>query len=158
MSQRLPVRDFRWLSMEQIRNFDPIDDVDPEADTGFIIDCTLDYPEDLHADHNSLPLAPHQQTITGDMLSPYARAALAAQNRDFSKYKAKKLTSSFLRRERYVCHGGSLKLYLKLGMKLVAIHRIMAFTQEAFIRPYIEFCSKMRAESKTKTRSQTFKL
>lgn len=158
MSQKMPVGEFRWLSVEQTRDFDPINDVCPDGDTGYIVECTLEYPSNYHMVHNSMPLAAHQQRITGDMLSAYATSALTAQNRKPCKYKADKLTSSYLRRDRYVCHSVNLKLYLELGMRLVEIHRIIAFKQEAFIRPYIQFCSKMRAESKTKTRSTIFKL
>ena len=157
MSRPLPIRNFRWLSLEEMQDFDALRDVSDESDTGYIVECTLDYPEEFHADHNSFPLAPHRQTITGDMLSEYAREALSVQKRKGAQYRAEKLTSSFLRREKYVCHGTNLKLYLELGMRLVAVHRVIAFDQEAFIAPYIKFCSEMRAKSKTKTRSNTFK-
>ena len=160
MSKPLPVADFRWLSEEEMERFDPMEDVTEEdGETGYIVECTLQYDSENHADHNSIPLAAHKQTIDASMLSEYAKTALAAQrNGKIGSYKASKLTSSFQKREKYVCHGVNLKLYLELGMRLVKIHRVIAFTQKAFIRPYIEFCSKMRAESKTKSRSNTFKM
>lgn len=158
MSMPLPVGDFRWLSVEEMRDFDPLLDVDVDGDTGYIIECTLEYPKEYHVDHNTNPLAAHQQRITGSMLSGYAKTALEAQKRKSERYKSDKLTSSYLRHELYVCHGVNLKLYLDLGMKLVKIHRMIAFKQEPFIRPYIQFCSRMRAESKTKSRSNTFKM
>lgn len=158
MSQNLATRDFHWLSEEELTAFDVAAMVDMNGDTGYIIECTLEYDQKYHTDHNSLPLAAHRQVITQDMLSEYAARALKAQQKKSGMYKASKLTSSYLRRNKYVCHGVNLKLYLELGMRLIKIHRIIAFTQTPFIKPYIQFCSRMRAESKTKSRSNIFKM
>lgn len=159
MKQPMPVGDFHWLSDEEIKVFNVQEDVCENGDTGFIIECSLDYPDMFHADHNSIPLAAHKQDITEQMLSPYAKTALEMmRGKAGGKYKATKLTSSFERREKYVCHGINLKLYLELGMKLTEVHRIIAFKQQPFIEPYINFCAKMRAESKTKSRSNIFKM
>ena len=37
------------------------------------MECTLDYPQDLHDLHADYPLAPVKTKITYDMLSPYAQ-------------------------------------------------------------------------------------
>ena len=158
MSQNLATSNFHWLEEEEINCFDVAKDVCMNGETGYIIECTLEYPQQYHVDHNSLPLAAHRQTISFEMLSEYAIKALTAQQKKAYTYKASKLTSSYLRRTKYVCHGVNLKLYLELGMRLIRIHRIIAFTQTPFIKPYIQFCSKMRAESKTKSRSNIFKM
>lgn len=158
MSQCLPTKNFRWLSLQEIHTLNVGKDIEMNGSTGYIVECTLEYPEEYHIEHNSLPLAPHKQVITGDMLGEYARNALEVQKRKGETYKATKLTSSFLRRNKYVCHGVNLKLYLELGMRLVKIHKAITFDQTPFIKPYIEFCSRKRAESKTKSRSNTFKM
>ena len=158
MSKPMPVGDFRWLSKEEIKNLNMDSDISEECSTGYIFEVTLEYPPEYHLDHNTLPLAAHRQDITGDMLSQYALDALTVQKKKGLTYKATKLTSSYLRRSKYVCHGICLQLYLKLGMRLVKTHRVIAFRQEAFIKPYIDFCSKKRAESVTKSRSNTMKL
>ena len=50
-----------------------------------------------------------------------------------------------------------MKLYLKLGMKLQRIRRVLQFKQCAFAAPYIEQCTRMRAESVGKVRSRCCK-
>lgn len=160
MTKPMPVGDYRWLSVDEMDHFDVngnIDDSD-EAETGYFLEVTLEYGEDYHLDHNSMPLAAHRLDITGDMLSEYAKKALTSQKKKPAAYKATKLSATFMRRDKYVCHGVNLKLYLELGMKLVKIHRIMSFRQEPFIKPYIQFCAKMRAQSVSKSRSNTYKL
>ena len=152
----LPLDDFQWMTDKQLENFS-LHDISEESDRGMILEVTLDYPENLHLTHSSFPLAPHQMEITDSVLSEYAKEALySLSNKKI--YKAKKLTSTFMQRKNYVCHGLNLKLYLELGLKLVSIHRGITFRQSRFLRPYIDMCTKKRAEAVTKTRSNMMKL
>ena len=152
----MPLCDFQWMTDSELEIF-TMDQITEYGSEGYIFEVTLDYPEHLHLEHSSYPLAPHQMDITEEHLSDYARAALHDLQQK-TKYTAKKLTSTFLRRENYVCHGLNLKLYLELGMELVTIHRGVKFTQECFLRPYIDMCTKKRAESVTKTKKNMMKL
>ena len=107
--------------------------------------------------HSSFPLAAQAMQLTEDDLSPYSYSCL----RNISgktKYKATKLTSSFHPRTRYLCHGLNLQLYLKLGMKLVRIHRGIKFRQSRFIKPYIEMCSERRRTAPTEAQRNMYKL
>ena len=160
MSQPMPTGKFCWLDRADVEKFDPLRDVSDDSGIGYIVECTLQYPEEFHVDHNSLPLAAEKVHVTNDMLSAYAAEVLLNQKgrSAAAKYKAQKLSCTFNQREKYVCHGTCLKLYLELGMKLVKIHRVLSFEQSRFMKPYIDFCSQKRAESKTKSRGNVFKL
>jgi hypothetical protein len=68
----MPVRNFKFLEREEIDELDWRSMTD-EQQTGYILEVDLEYPQHLHRDHSSFPLAPEQMRITGDMLSPYAR-------------------------------------------------------------------------------------
>ena len=152
----LPTGGYKWLSPEEIRAFCP-GRISDASTTGYILEVTLMYPESLHADHSSFPLAPHHLEITGDMLSPYAASALHTLNRK-GKYKSRKLTSTFLTRENYVCHGMNLKLYIQQGLKLVKIHRGIKFEQMPFLKSFIDLCSLNRKNAITKFISTMWKL
>ena len=152
----MPLKDFQWMANSEIDQFS-LNQISIESERGYIFEVTLDYPEELHIDHSSFPLAPHQMEINESHLSEYATSALSSLGKK-KKYRAKKLTSTFLRREKYVCHGMNLKLYVDLGMKLVEIHRGISFFQTSFIRPYIDMCTQKRAEATTKTKSNMMKL
>ena len=119
----------------------------------------MSYPKRLHKTHNSFPLAPEKVHFTEDDLSPYAtKAWRKTKPKSVSTYKATKLTSTFRKRVNYVVHGANLDFYLKQGLKLETIHRAIRFTQKAFVKPYIDACTDMRAAAKTKQEKDLFKL
>ena len=152
---KLPLKDFRWLSEQEIEAFD-IQNVNLDGDTGYIIECDLHYPKNLHKKHANLPLAPEVLRITFDNLSPYAKRSLLESDGK-TNYSDVKLTTTFHDRIDYVLHAKNLKLYLSLGMKLKKIKRILSFTQDTFLAKYIQKCTEARQNSTTKFESSQFK-
>ena len=103
MRYPLPLRNFRWMTAHDIQNFDVHRDVSAEDGPGYILEVDLDYPEELHLPHNSMPLAPQSMDIQWDDLSPYSQECLKVLRgkdgaRERQPYHAKKLTSTFRRR------------------------------------------------------------
>jgi hypothetical protein len=184
MTFPLPYDRFRWMTEEELAAFDPEkdggEDDDPDGGQGYILEVDLEYPEHLHLDHHSFPLAPEQIELTEQDLSPYAQnvlremvgrgehsaSASAATKRKCAekdssflpRHRARKLTSTFNRRIEYAVHSANLKYYLRAGMKLLRIRRGVAFRQRRFIAPYVEMCTRKRQMSKTKAESNIFKL
>ena len=156
MSFCLPVRDFRYMSPEELESFD-ISQIKDEPGPGYIFEVSLKYPSRLHISHNSFPLAPEHMEVTENDLSPYARQCWEQLGKG-KKYKSKKLTASFRDRTHYWCHGMNLRLYLELGLELVEIHTGITFYQEAFIKDYITMCTEKRKQAHTKSEGDMFKL
>jgi hypothetical protein len=55
MSFMLPLDGFEWhegLTEEDVRNYDD------KGDVGYLVECDLEYPKDLHDLHNDYPLGP----------------------------------------------------------------------------------------------------
>jgi hypothetical protein len=165
MRMALPKGQFEWCTEGEKRKLKKgwKKHLSLKGKVGYILEVTLKYPKKLHKKHSSFPLAPQHLTIAESRLSPYARGALntlhlRVSHRKRPVYTAKKLTSTFETRERYVLHGANLKFYLQQGLKLVTIHRAIKFRQEKFIKPYIDQCTRMRAAATTKERKDLFKL
>jgi hypothetical protein len=152
---KLPLRDFQWLTEDEVKNFD-INTVNLDGETGYIIECDLHYPKKLHNKHANLPLAPEVLQINFENLSPYAKKSLLESDNKI-KYSDVKLTATFNDRLDYVVHGKNLKLYLDLGLKLIKIKRVLKFTQDTFIATYIAKCTEARQNSSTKFESNQFK-
>ena len=72
MSQPLPVGKFEWClvypTLHQIRHWRA------NRKIGYILEVDLDYPEELHDEHNAYPLAPEKQAVPKEWMSPYQRA------------------------------------------------------------------------------------
>lgn len=76
----------------------------------------MEYPKELHDDHNDYPLAPESFKIEQDMLSPYQKELLTRLGMKEGYYT--KLMPNLFDKEKYVLHYRNLQLYLSLGMKL----------------------------------------
>ena len=76
------------------------------------------------------------------MLSDYYKKIKDMNNISFGK--AKKFVPNSYDKERYVLHCKNLQLYLKFGMKLKKIHRVLKFDQSQWLRPYTDFNTEQR--------------
>ena len=147
MVQPLPVGDFRFL--EDVDGFDVMN-VPENGDKGYILEVSLHYPPRLHDLHNCLPLAPEQQRISNEQLSPYAQRLLR-QLHGLEEYETLpsrgqvgKLLATLADKDNYVIHYRNLQLYVRLGLEIKTIHRILQFRQEAWMKPYIDFNTDRR--------------
>ena len=152
MSQYLPTDGFEWLTEEEV----DLSKYNDESEKGLVLEVDLEYPEELHDLHNDYPLAPEKIKVTEDMLSPYSREIA-------EKFKVKvglveKLVPTLGKKEKYVLHYHNLQLYMSLGLKLTKIHRALQFDQSPWLKPYINFNTKKRAEAKNSFEKDFFKL
>ncbi|OUU25087.1 MAG: hypothetical protein CBC13_02475 [Planctomycetia bacterium TMED53] len=57
-----------------------------------------------------------------------------------------------------VLHALLLQLFLKLGMKLQRVHRVITFQQGEFMKTWVEFCTKKRSAAKNEFEKSFWKL
>ena len=156
MSEKLPTGNFRWLSKEEVDMFN-VHNIDAEGGTCYILDVNLQYPKAIHDLHNDYPLAVECKYIEEADLSPYNQYFLKEHNEKFKS--TKKLCPDLKDKKNYVCSLKNLKFFIKQGLVLQKIHRILAADQSNFLHPYIEFNSLKRRESAhIKFKSDFFKL
>jgi hypothetical protein len=139
MSQYLPQKDFAWLSQEEINGIkvSDISDISDTAETGYVFEVDLEYPEQLHDEHNDLPFCPE------NMIPPN------------SKYS--KLIPNLRNKKKYVIHYTYLKICLQFGLKLTKIHRALKFTQSPWLKEYIDLNTNLRNSSKNKFDKNLYK-
>ncbi len=157
MSQSLPMGDYEWMEEDEVADFCVERDVQPFGPHGYVLEVDLTYPKDLHMAHNSFPLAPETVNISWSDLSIYSRNCKEAMGQA-TRHSAKKLTATFNPRKKYLVHGENLKYYLRKGLRLDKIHRIIKFKQSRFIQPFIEKCTRMRSQAATKAEQDLWKL
>jgi hypothetical protein len=137
MQQPLPYDDFKFLSESEFSVIDFLN-VRDDSPIGYILEVDLDYPESLHDLHNDYPLAPESVLITEDMLSDFCKSFKQKH------FDSKKLVPNLRNKTKYTVHYRNLKLYVSLGMVLTKIHRVLSFSQKAWMKPYIDFNTEKR--------------
>ena len=119
---------------------------------GYILEVDLKYPPHLHELHNDYPLAPEKVQITKEMLSPYAKSFLK------DHILMEKLIPNLNDKTKYVSHYVNLKHYIRLGLRLTKVHRVLTFKQSACMKPYIDFNTDKRQQAKTDFERDFYKL
>ena len=113
MSTKLPIRNFRWLTDEEIVKIDFLTE-DADGDTCFILEIDLAYPATIHDAHNDYPLAVEAKIIQDDQLSPYNKQFLK-QNKE--KFKpTRKLCPDLTDKNHYVCSLKNLQFFVQQGL------------------------------------------
>ena len=95
--------------------------------------------------HNGYPLAPDKIEIKREMLSDYQLRIAELCN--IPTGNVKKLVPNFFDKEKYVIHYENLQLYLRLGLKLKKIHRVLELNQSQWLKQYVELNSPKRIEA-----------
>lgn len=158
MCRKLPKDGFEWVSAS---DFNHILEVVKrrnvnEMQRGYILECDLEYPQELHDSHSDYPLAPGRRTVTDDMLS-----SLQISMRDALGQKSAgvpKLVPDLYNKEKYVVHAANLKFYMQQGLRVTKIHRIIQFNQERWLQPYIEYNTAQRTRATTDLEKDLWKL
>ena len=70
----------------------------------------------------------------------------------------RKLVPNLLDKQKYVVHYRNLQLYKKHGLVITKVHKIISFTQSAWLRPWIELCNEQRRSAKSDFESDLAKL
>ena len=72
--------------------------------------------------------------------------------------KDKKLILHLLPRRNYKIYCKNLEYYLKLGIKVSKVHRILTFDEKPFLKEYIDLNTELRKQSKNDLEKDLFKL
>ena len=136
MSQKLPKNNFKWVEDTSIINEEFIKNYNENSYKGYILEVDVKNPKKLHDLHSDLPFLPKRIKID----------------------KCKKLVCDLRSKKKYVVHIKSLKLTLNHGLKLKRIHRIIEFSQKAWLKPYIDMNTELRKLAKDDFEKDLFKL
>ena len=150
MSRPLPSGNFKWVTEKRYKK------LITRGKTNFILECDLEYPEELHALHDDYPLAPEKIVIPDEWLSKYS---LHIKNKfEIPKSNVRKLVPTLLKKQNYVLHHNNLELYTQLGLKVSKIHRILTFDESPWLKKYIDFNTQKRTKASNSFEKDFFKL
>ena len=127
-----------------------------------MLECDIEYPDNLHDLHNDYPLAPEKIVIHDAVkMSPYRESIIEKFNNEYNikiqKSNVPKLVTSFLSKKCYVIPATLLKYYLELGLK-IKIKKILTYKEKPWMKDFIEFNIKKRTLAKNDFEVDFFKL
>ena len=148
LSMKLPVSNFEMCE-------DHIDwaTIDTEGNTGYLLEVDLEYPPEIHDRTQHFPLAAENLDLTHAMITPEMVTQLRLfnvarnNNPDTEMKTCKKLVATCANKYHYVVHFKVLQFYLRQGLRILTIHQVVSFHQEAIYKDYIDFNSGRRALS-----------
>jgi hypothetical protein len=152
MSKSLPYADYKWNNDEW--TVEKIMEVGEDAETGYILEVDLEYPDSLHDAHNDYPLAP-ENNIKG-IPSKYIKARM--EELKLKTASVGKLIPNLNSKIRYITHYRNLQFYIDQGMILKKVHRVIQFTQSKWLKNYIDFNTTQRSKTKFEHEKDFFKL
>ena len=122
-----------------------------------IYEIDIEIPEELHDKFKDYPLGPEIKSINEDMLSEYQKYLNNKLNIKYNE-KDKKLILDLLPKKNYKVYYKNLEYYLKLGLKVTKVHRILTFDEKPFLKEYIDLNTELRKQSKKDLEKDLFKL
>ena len=146
MSKPLPYKNFKWSFNIDLNNLQ----------TG-IYEVDIEIPEELHDKFKDYPLAPEIKSINEDILSDYQKYLNDKLNIKYNE-KDKKLILYLLPKKNYKVYYKKLEYYIKLGLKVAKVHKILTFDEKPFLKEYIDLSTELRKQSKNDLEKDLFKL
>ena len=151
----LPYGGFKWLNKEQIKRFN-LDNIKENSKIGYILEVDLEYCKELNDIHNDYPLCPEHISVYYEMLSNYCKNIV--DKFDIKVGNVKKLIPNLYDKNKYIVHCKNLEYDLKLGMKLIKIHRILSFKQKNWLKIFTDFNTEKRRLSNDEFNKNLYKL
>ena len=100
---------------------------------------------------------PEIESIDENMLSEYQKYLNNKLNIKYNE-KDKKLILDLLPKKNYKVYYKNLEYYLKLGVEVTKVHRILTFDENPFLKEYIDLNTELRKNSKNDLEKDLFKL
>lgn len=144
MSEKLPYKNFKWeQDIKQDINY-YLDKCN--EDVGMIFKVDLEYDEPTTKFKlRKFPPMPLSRKINKEEISDYSRDFLKQNNNQIGNVE--KLILDLHDKKEYIVHYDILKYYISLGIKVTKIHSIISFNHKAWLKPYIDFNTSMRAKA-----------
>ena len=119
LKQKLPYSDLEWFDNVEMFTIDFIKNYDFEnADIGYTFEVDLHVPIEYHDYFDQLPPAPINQCPPGS--------------------KVEKLLLTLEDKKNYVIHGRLLQCFVKIGVEVIQVHRVVKYRQDYIFKKYIE--------------------
>ena len=112
------------------------------SNTGYVLIVDLIYPDNIKYKSKNFPFCPENKAIDSDNFTEYMHEHAPNPHRSTSK-----LICDQTNKEYYIVHYRNLKFYLRMGMIISRVHKIVSFDQSPWLKPYIDYNTEKRAQA-----------
>ena len=154
MSKPLRKRNFKWKRVMPTE--EDILKKKENAKNGWILEVDLEYSAERHEEHNSYPMVPEKKVVKKECMSDYQERLI--KDLELEPPDSEKLLLTLEDKHNHVVHYRNLQFYLKQGMKLNRVHRVLEFEQECWMEPYIQINTEFRKNAKNDFEKNFYKL
>ena len=140
MSQPLPYNDNKFetesVCLEELLN------TPDDNDIGYFLEVDLEYPYDIGQKTKHFPFAPENKTVSKHDFGPYMKSIMP---KDYVSHK--KLICDWTDKRNYLIHYRMLKFYVRHGMVVKQVHRVISFKQNKWLEKNIDFNTQKRNQA-----------
>ena len=154
MMQKLPYKDFEFFTTTTL---DVILNTPDDSDHGNYIVCDFDYTNECKERTEQVVLMPNKRKINDNELGYRQREKSKARSGKLL-HRSEKLILDQNNKTEYMVHYRMLKFYVKMGVKVTKIHRVIKFQQDYICSDYIQNNTNKRATAKTEAEKDVRKL
>ena len=138
--------DFELWHREDMQSLtEDLQKLDPFGERGYILEVDIEYPDVLHDRHDDMPFLPESKICHPSEHTIKQMEKIYHTFNTKNPPPCKKLVCDFEPKNTYVIHYRMLQEALKQGLVLKKVHRVFSFDQSEWLRPFIDFVTKMRS-------------
>ena len=136
MSQKLPINNFKFETDLSIFTENFIKNYNEQSNTNYLLVVDVIYPTNLYKEHRDLPFLPYRGNVN----------------------KVNKLLWGLSDKNNYSIYICALKQALNHGLILKKVHAVISFTQDAWLKPYIDMNTQLRMKAANDFEKDFYKL
>ena len=151
MSQPLPYENIKFetdnICLEEKLN------TSDDNDIGYFLEVDLEYPYNIRQKTRYFPFCPENKTVSKNDFGPYMKSIMLE-----NYVSHKKLICDWTDKRNYLTHYRMLKFYVRHGMKVKEVHKVISFKQNKWLEKYIDFNTQQRNQAVNDFEKDFYKL
>ena len=151
MSQPFPYDNIKFetdnVCLEEMLN------TSDDNDIGYFLEVDLDYPYNIRQKIRYFPFCPENKTVSKIDFGPYMKSIMPE-----NYVSHKKLICEWTDERNYLIHYRMLKFYVRHGMKIKEVHKVISFKQNKWLEKYIDFNTQQRNQAVNDFEKDFYKL
>ena len=151
----LRLNDFKWA--HDLVDIPKLLLTEEDSEWDYLADVEIEFPDELHDYFKDYPPAPSNEIVQKTDLST-DQVEMMGELGITSLPKVPKLIQSLQEKSGYVLHYLTLQLYIKFGVKVTHLHRVLQFRQCKWMASFVQMNNELRKKARNNFEESFYKL